>query len=169
MEMGGKLRGGTSVAAWIIAAATVAALLSGCAVRGPIVEPTVTPTPSSTASAEPSPEPSPDPVSSPSIDPRQLVAVAITQARFQDDRGIEVVALVVDFVEEGGTCTVHARRDGVDRTVEGAAVADATGTSCGRLRIPLTELVPGTWSVSVEYSSAHAQGRSDEMEVEVGS
>jgi hypothetical protein len=82
--------------------------------------------------------------------------------------GLLVAAVVTDVVEDGGTCTVTASRDGAQVSVTGSATADATSTTCGEIAVPGSRLGgSGTWSVTVAYRSATAAGASAATDVAV--
>lgn len=82
--------------------------------------------------------------------------------------GLLVAAVVTDVVEDGGTCTVTATRDGAQASVTGSATADATSTTCGEIALPGSRLDgSGTWSVTVAYRSATAAGTSTATDVAV--
>jgi hypothetical protein len=95
-------------------------------------------------------------------------SVAISDAYWDPaEAAVFAAGFVSPVIEDGGTCTLLASRDGntVRATTEG--VADATTTVCGGLVLPGDELRPGTWSVVLRYESGTASGESAAFEVEV--
>lgn len=108
--------------------------------------PTETPTVSATPVAS-------DAASKGSVDPFVTSATATSG-------GIDVGALVPTVVESDGTCTAIAERDGVTVRRSGAAVAASSYTGCPQLLLQSADLVPGTWTVTVSYTSAESAGTS---------
>lgn len=81
--------------------------------------------------------------------------------------GVEVNAVVLDRVEDGGTCTVTLTRDGETREASAAAFADVTTTICEPLTLAGADLAAGTWRAVVSYDSDRASGTAEAVEVTV--
>lgn len=81
--------------------------------------------------------------------------------------GVEVDAVVLDRVEDGGTCTLTLTRDGDSREASAGAFADVTTTICEPLVLTGADLAPGTWQAVVTYSSDRATGAAAAVEVTV--
>lgn len=84
-----------------------------------------------------------------------------------DSRSIEVNGYITGIYEDGGTCTLTARKDQQEVTTSRKAIKDAKTTTCGLLEIARDKLTPGNWSVAVTYNSSTATGTSDTVNVEV--
>ena len=140
---------------------------------------TVTPTPAPTATTTsaaptatpvgtPSPEPTPPVPPAPTQESRADVDVTLTFVTWNGTTAaVEVGSYVAGVVENGGTCTLRLERDGNVVTAASDALADAASTSCGILAVAGSALTGGTWSASVEYTSATSTGTSEAMEVAV--
>ena len=119
----------------------------------PVATPTVT--------ASTSPTPSPAPTST-------LFPVDVTLVTYDVvDGRLEATAIITDVVEDGGLCTLEARRGGLSRTAEIEAVSSATSTFCGVMSIPVSELAAGDWSIVVGYVSPTSSGSSAAEQLEV--
>jgi hypothetical protein len=79
----------------------------------------------------------------------------------------QVGGYVAGVVEDGGTCTLTLTKAGVKATAVKSAAADATTTTCGRLRIPGTQLSAGTWQAVLSYRSSGHTGSSDAVAIQV--
>lgn len=73
----------------------------------------------------------------------------------------------VDVVESDGTCTLTLTRGPATHEAGAAATPDRTGTSCGGLEVPLSDLAPGTWEVVLSYESSTSAGRAAAVDVVV--
>ena len=81
--------------------------------------------------------------------------------------GISANGAVNNVVENSGSCTLSATRGTVTRSVSAQAIANATTTSCGELRIPGNELSAGDWTLTLSYGSTTATGQSSAQTVHI--
>lgn len=133
-------------------------------------EPTAPGTPSGTATTTPAPEPSspgddaPPPDDAGGSEGSSVVVPSIVYAGLADGR-VVVNAFIPETVESSGTCVAEFTSGATARSTSGPASADATSTWCDPLSLPVSDLAPGTWTVTVRYSSTTTAGRSDRFEV----
>lgn len=118
-----------------------------------------TPAPSETASVAPS--------ASASASASKAAVEPFVTSTAWDGKGIDIGALVPKVVESGGICTARAERDGTAVEQSGPAVAASSYTGCPQLVLKGAELVPGTWTVTVSYSSDTSAGTSKAASVTV--
>lgn len=80
------------------------------------------------------------------------------------NKGVEVSVLIRGIYEDGGNCTLTltniSNNSSVTTTTEG--FKDAKATYCKPLNIPRTKLIPGKWSIKVDYSSSSGSGVSSQ-------
>lgn len=99
-------------------------------------------------------------------DGRVIVAPIISSAAIVGS-DVEVRSYVTGTIENGGTCQATLTQNGNTVSKESTSVADATTTICPPLRIPLSQLSSGTWSIVVTYSSLTSTGTSNSASVEI--
>lgn len=80
---------------------------------------------------------------------------------------VEVAGYVNGVIESGGTCTAKLEKSGQVATASQAATPNAQNVSCGFIAVERSKLSPGTWSVTLTYSSANSEGSSQSLQVEV--
>lgn len=73
----------------------------------------------------------------------------------------------VSVVESGGTCTLTATKGSQSASQSIAATPNAQNVSCGLITIPSSSLTPGSWSITLSYSSTASEGISQAQTVEV--
>ena len=86
----------------------------------------------------------------------------------QNGSTIVVRSFVSGVIEDGGTCTATFTNG--DQTVSGQSqgVSDATTTLCGKISVDRSAFpVAGSWSVTLNYSSANATGTSAATKLEI--
>lgn len=102
----------------------------------------------------------------PPTDGRKTVTPIITSA--EPFNGIvEVSGYVPGVFEDGGTCTATFVKGSSQVTKQSKGVKNVSNTQCNGLDAAISELSPGTWTVTLSYSSATAQGSSAGKAVEV--
>jgi hypothetical protein len=103
--------------------------------------------------------------SNPPDSSKKSVKPVITFAGKYDDV-IEVGSYVGEVFEDGGECKLMLTNGDttVTRTTKG--VKDVSTTLCPTFKIPASELKGGTWTAKVSYSSAAAEGASNEKSFE---
>jgi hypothetical protein len=94
------------------------------------------------------------------------VQVVLSYAGFQPSGTVQANGFAAGVIEDGGTCTLTLTHGSSVVTATSTAAADATTTSCGLLETA-PGLAPGTWNAVLSYSSPHAHGTSDSVEVTV--
>ncbi len=97
------------------------------------------------------------------------VDVGISYADVSDGR-LEIRAFTNGVIEGTGTCTaavVFAGAPAKRVTKSSQAFIDTSSTLCRPIYIPTSELRPGTWKVTVTFSSPDHEGTSDSVEVKV--
>jgi hypothetical protein len=115
---------------------------------------------------EPEPETAPEPAEEPEPIERSPATVEVISAMAYVDEGqLEVIAQVIDVVEDGGECTMKllAGDFATDMTV--GANRSSNYTQCAPMDIPLSELPGGTAVVSVSYISDIYEGESEAVSV----
>jgi hypothetical protein len=114
------------------------------------------------ASASPSASPSPSP--SPTMAPAQL-GILYSDA---SSGVLNVVAEVINFAEDGGTCTLNYYQ-GATATAVGTVKAErnVTTTQCFPFNISLASVPKGAQQFTVSYSSANHIGESEKFEVNI--
>jgi len=118
------------------------------------VEPETEPEP-----VDPEPETEPEPVETEPVE-RSEVNVEIAQV-YTDNATFEVIAQVLDVVEDGGECTLKFLAG--DFSTEATVLAERSSnyTQCAPIDIPLPTLPSGTAAFSVEYISDSYEGESE--------
>ena len=128
--------------------------------------------------SEPETEPEPVPVE-PETDPepeqteeepepveRSEVNVEVMDARVDLDRGeLVVIALVQDFVEDGGECSLKLLAGDFSTEMTVGSERSSNYTACSAFEIPLSGLPGGTAVVSVSYFSDSYEGESEPVSV----
>jgi len=94
------------------------------------------------------------------------VTPVITSAELYNG-AIEVSGFVPGVFEDGGTCTATLTKGSSKITKQVQGVKNVSNTQCNGFSVPASELSAGTWSVTLAYSSATAQGSSAASTVEV--
>ncbi len=74
---------------------------------------------------------------------------------------------VAGIFEEGGTCTATFTKDGTSLSRTSAGFQNVSYTQCAPINFSDNFLSPGTWTVTLNYSSATAEGTSASQTVEV--
>jgi hypothetical protein len=97
---------------------------------------------------------------------RNTVTPSISDAGLYDKQ-IEVRGFIADIFEGGGTCRVELTMGSQKVTKEIAATQGTSTTICPLVKIPMSELSTGNWTVKLSYSSPNAEGISDARSVEV--
>ena len=127
----------------------------------------ITPSPAPPATA-PVQEPSPTPASPSGSDASGTVVPTLTFAAMSaDESKVELSGVVLDRVEQGGTCTFTLRSGSVVVVREQDGLADASSTQCGTVSFPRSELSPGTWDATLAYAGPSGSGTSASLAVVV--
>lgn len=169
------------VAAGGVAAAAVALGGTGApSSRGAAAEATAVPSPPSSASSSPPASTtagapvqtaSPGPIDAATTDEPVAGSPVTPVLAFADvdpsGTSVEAAGFVTAVVESGGECTLRLARGTAEVTTTSPAEPDATTTNCGSLSVPVAELAPGTWQVTLGYRSATSTGVSAPLTVEV--
>jgi hypothetical protein len=108
----------------------------------------------------PSPTPSPSPTTN-----KNPVTPVMTS--WDAAPNAEVSGYVSGISEEDGTCTVTLTKGDQKVTESKAATPDAKTVSCGLITINRDRLSPGTWTVTLSYSSQKSEGVSTSNTIEV--
>jgi len=94
---------------------------------------------------------------------KKQVSVVITNASAQ-----AVNAYVSGVFEEGGVCTATFTKDGQTVTKTSQGFQNVSTTNCAPVNLTRSDFPSaGTWSLTVRYSSATAEGNSAARNVEV--
>lgn len=72
----------------------------------------------------------------------------------------QLSGLVVDVVDDGGTCMFVLRRGTAEVRREVPAAPDAASTTCGTVEVPASELTAGTWEATLSYDGPAGRGTS---------
>lgn len=100
-------------------------------------------------------------------DGRHVATVTLTSWGMADDQ-LDASGFVPGVVENSGTCTLTASNRSSTLSAEGPGNPAASTTACAEgLAIPRSSLHPGTWKVSITYSSPGFSGTSDSQTIEV--
>tara|TARA_B100001105_G_scaffold225306_1_gene194723 strand:+ start:537 stop:1097 length:561 start_codon:yes stop_codon:yes gene_type:complete len=97
---------------------------------------------------------------------KDTVGVGIAFAGVRND-SLEVRAFTNGIISGDGVCTITVSRGSTAVERQAAAFIDASSTQCQPVKIPVSELTPGTWDVRVTFDSPSAQGQSETVAVEV--
>lgn len=145
-------------AAVLVATALVATATAACVSGGTDVEAPVTSPPAAGSEA---PETTlPLPVQS-------IVSVAGVDP---DGTTVTVSGYAAGVVEDDGVCRFDIQsmiNPEIVVSVETVGMMDAANTSCGATQIPMSEFTPGTWSVTLVYTSEHAKATSEPLDLEI--
>lgn len=128
---------------------------------------------------EPDPQPEPEPAepseqeqtAEPEEEPaepieRSSVSVEVVSAMAYVDEGqLEVIAQVLEVVEDGGECTLKLLAGDFSTEMTVGANRSSNYTQCAPIDIPLSELPGGTAVVSVSYLSENYEGESASVSV----
>jgi len=115
---------------------------------------------------EPEPEPAPEPEVEPEPVERSPATVEVISAMAYVDEGqLEVIAQVIDVVEDGGECTMKLLAGDFATDLTVGANRSSNYTQCSPMDIPLSELPGGTAVVSVSYTSDNYEGESEAVSV----
>lgn len=101
----------------------------------------------------------------PSTDPAPTQKKAVTPTITGTTGSIK--AYVNGIFEEGGTCTATFTKDGTTLTKSSAGFQNVSYTQCAPISIGDGFLSPGTWSMTLNYSSATAEGTTASQQIEV--
>jgi cytoskeletal protein RodZ len=117
-------------------------------------------------------ETTPSPTTPQTSTPSNLKAVTpiITYAGYSDPATkaeVEVDAFVPELYEDGGTCTMTAKKGSATVTKQQPANKQATTTNCQNFFISSSEFSSGTWDVTVKYKSGTAEGTSGVTKMEL--
>jgi hypothetical protein len=160
--------------AFIVALGLATALvLTGCTLFYPnsgspedLIEPSVSSSeaPAEETSTEQSASPSPSPSVSPTM------AVAQLQILYTDTSAgvLNVVAEVMNFAEDGGSCTLSYYK-GATATAVGTVDAErnVTSTQCFPFNVDFSALPKGALELTVKYESENHVGESEKFEVTI--
>jgi len=154
-----------------VLAGVLSASLVACVPEPVTLEPTPSMTsPAATPSESPtdtaSPELTPSPKPSASMPNASDVFVNVITADVTETE-LEATAMVAGVIEEGGSCTLVATKGTTRRTATGTTMAGPESTYCALMTVPVTELRPGDWKITVSYKSALHSGTSSEVTVVV--
>lgn len=128
--------------------------------------PTAAPSDSPSDAASPDVTLSPSPLPSASVPGTSTVFVNVITADVTGTE-LEATAMVADLVEEGGSCTLVATKGTTRRTATATTTPGPASTYCALMTVPVTELRPGDWKITVTYVSALHSGTSSEVTVVV--
>ena len=134
--------------------------LGGAGAAAVPVSPAVAATPQQTVSVAPTVRPTPDH----SI---ASVAVSVTTSGWDSKAQQLWVAGFVPTPEDGGTCTLAAKKGTQSVVVQRSATPDATTTTCGSVTIDAARLSPGTWTAVLAYQSPTRAGAAGPVTIEV--
>lgn len=99
--------------------------------------------------------------SQPSTGGKKAVVPTVTYAG-QYGNQIEVGAYVSNLFEDGGTCTLELKKDGVTKSVSVQGVKNVNSVDCPVMAIDRSQLPSsGKWQAVVSYSSASSEGSSE--------
>jgi hypothetical protein len=84
-----------------------------------------------------------------------------------DNNSFELSAFISDVYEDGGTCTLTMSASGKTITKTSTGHKDVNKTTCTPFVVSRTELTAGDWTAAVQYTSASAQGISNQQAVTV--
>jgi len=147
----------------VVAAAALAAALSGCSALYPHWGATDFPTdsPSSSASASASASQSASASPTQSATPVQAAKVQLMNVNVDATNGVvDVVAQITNVSEDGGSCTLNVVSGSTSKQQSVRAESNVETTQCFPMEISLSGLASGTASVTVTYKSAGYVGSS---------
>lgn len=87
-----------------------------------------------------------------------------------DGTTVTVSGYAAGVVEDDGVCRFDIRsmiNPEIVVTAETIGTMDAANTSCGATQIPMSEFTPGTWSVTLVYTSQSAKATSEPLTLEI--
>lgn len=79
----------------------------------------------------------------------------------------EVNAFATGVIDSDAQCTLTMSHLGVSRSASRHATPSASTTQCGQLEVAGSQLSPGDWTATVEYSSSTAAGKSAAFTIRV--
>jgi hypothetical protein len=86
----------------------------------------------------------------PTAEPEPVIVIA----ELDGDRAhVSVSGYVAGVIENGGVCRWTLSNGAAQQQLEAEGLADRAQTSCGVSQFDTAQLTPGTWSVTLEYSS----------------
>lgn len=109
----------------------------------------------------------PPPTPPPAGQKKTVTPIISSWGQVPDTKAVEVSGYINNLLENGGTCTAALALNGQTVTASRSATANAQNTSCGFISIDRSQLSPGTWTVTLSYSSATAEGSSQSVALEV--
>jgi hypothetical protein len=98
--------------------------------------------------------------------PQKNASVGITYADVFDGK-LEIRAFTDSVIEGNGTCVATIHSGGVTKEASSKAFVDATSSICQPIYFNISDLTPGTWSVTVTYTSPDAKGVSETTEIKI--
>lgn len=98
-------------------------------------------------------------------DAKKSANVLISSADIIGDE-LEIRAFVNNHVEKG-TCTAIATKDSISVRKSTTAFTDVNSSICPPMRIPVSKLPSGTWTITVTYSSDKLTGTSEAIEKQI--
>lgn len=98
--------------------------------------------------------------------PSGELGVALTRWNWIPEQRMIAVAGFVPHVEQGGTCTLTATKDGQAVSQSAPASPDAQTTVCA-ITLGSEQLTPGTWGIVLSYEGPGGSGASPSAQVEV--
>ncbi|GAA2567634.1 hypothetical protein GCM10009862_02940 [Microbacterium binotii] len=166
-----------SVVAAFVAATAIAAVIIIVSVLSAGQGPSDGASPDGSASATPSASgttrpveqlPTPTPLASTPAPTDRQPAEVVLATWGASGSGIEASAYVAGVVEDGGSCSLHARQGDTERTVEAAATPTGQNVSCGFATVPASDLSAGDWEIWFTYASPTHEGTSSAVSVTFG-
>ncbi|MCR2785208.1 MULTISPECIES: hypothetical protein [unclassified Microbacterium] len=126
------------------------------------IPPAQSASPTSAAPAQPGETAAPPPVTASPTAPAGLAPVDVVLTTVDViDGAIEATGIVGAAPEAGGTCTLEVRRDDTSHTAAIDATSGPQTNFCGVMTIPASVLSPGTWDLTLTYTSPTSYGRAD--------
>lgn len=163
---------------WLAFAAVITTAVSGCALTPPAQ---VTAPPLGTASPTAPPAPNPDaagpaeaatdpPVVVPTPSPGASAAVVDVQVTTWgvEDGWFDAAAVVRGVVADDGRCTLELERGSEKVRASGPAARSAASSDCAEgLRISVSNLSSGDWTMTIHYSAPGFAGTSERTRVAI--
>lgn len=97
---------------------------------------------------------------------RQHVNVLLTNTGTFNNK-VSASGMVTNVAEEGGTCKFVFTNGSSEIIKTSSTLVNPSSTSCTTISFPSSELSPGTWKVSIVYSSSVSAGESNIKELTV--
>jgi hypothetical protein len=107
--------------------------------------------------SDPSPAPTPSPNGG-----KSTVVVSITAATVDKSAATLYVRSLIQTISSNGTCTLSMRHSS-GRTYSNSAGSQAgpSTSSCKGFNVPLSELTPGKWTITIHYEDATVTGSAE--------